>query len=202
MKELNQNQIDALCELVNMGVGRAANALNDLTDSHIILKVPSIKIYRFDELHNVQHEFGDEPVAAVLQNFKGNYHGKAALIFPTESALSLVKGVTGEDPDDDDLDAIQSATLTEIGNIVINSLIGTISNILGNSLDFELSEYHKNKVSELFKGSNISQDNSYFLLSEVHFNIEKLDINGHILLTFDIDSLEALFELIGDVFGD
>lgn len=203
MKDLQNLDLDALTELVNMGVGRAANALNELTESHIILKVPSLEIFRFEEFDKLDKRFGLDPVAAVLQNFHGSYRGRAALIFPTESALNLVTGVTGEEPEADDLDAIQSGTLAEIGNIVINALIGTIGNILGNRLEFDLSEYFQDTVANLIKDSTSADlSESFILISEVHFIIEKLDISGHIILTFDIDSLEALFLLINQAFDE
>lgn len=202
MRNIEQLDLDALTELINMGVGRAAHALNDLTGSHIHLKVPSLEIYKFNEFNRLSVRFGTEPVAAVMQNFFGSYKGRAALIFPTESALNLVTGVTGEEPEADDLDAIQSGTLAEIGNIVINALIGTIGNILGNRLEFDLSEYHRDTIINLISDSTISEDKAFILVSEVHFLIEKLDISGHIILTFDIDSLEALFLLIDQTFDE
>ncbi len=202
MKNLEQLDLDALTELINMGVGRAAHALNDLTGSHIHLRVPSLEIYRFGEKERLSTRFGSEPVAAVMQNFFGSYKGRAALIFPTESAVHLVTGVTGEEPEAEDLDAIQSGTLAEIGNIVINALIGTIGNILGNRLEFDLSEYHRDTIINLIQDSTTEGESSFILVSEVHFLIEKLDISGHIILTFDIDSLEALFMLIDQTFND
>lgn len=203
MNNIERLDLDSLTELVNMGVGRAANALNELTGSHIILKVPFLELYKFTELDQIYERFGRKPVAAVLQNFHGSYHGRAALIFPTESALNLVTGVTGEEPEADDLDAIQSGTLAEIGNIVINALIGTIGNILGNRLEFDLSEYYQDNIVNLLQDTASGEiENSFILVSEVHFLIEKLDISGHIILTFDVDSLEALFLLINQAFDD
>jgi chemotaxis protein CheC len=202
VKSIEQLDLDALTELINMGVGRAAHALNDLTGSHIHLRVPSLEIFRFGESERLSERFGTEPVAAVMQNFFGSYKGRAALIFPTDSAVNLVTGVTGEEPEAEDLDAIQSGTLAEIGNIVINALIGTIGNILGNRLEFDLSEYHRDTIINLIQDSTAQQEQSFILVSEVHFLIEKLDISGHIILTFDIDSLEALFMLIDQTFND
>lgn len=202
MKNLTADQQDSLSELINIGVGRAANALNELTGSHIILKVPRVELYQFDDLNEIQGRFGAHPLAAVLQNFRGGYEGRAALIFPTESALNLVEGITGEEPEADDIDAIQSATLCEIGNIVINALLGTISNILGDNLEFELSEYKQQEIISLLPGGNGEVPDGFILLSEVHFLIEKLDISGHIILTFDIDNLNTLFRMIEQVFEE
>ena len=199
MIELTADQTDALTELINIGVGRAANALNELTESHIILKVPHIEVYKHHEVDKISNRVGSGEVAAVLQGFHGKYQGRAALIFPPESALSLVLGVTGEEPVASDLDAIQAGTLEEIGNIVINALIGTLGNLLENALHFQLSEYKKDTLRNLF-GSAADNDRSFMLMSEVHFIIKKMNISGHIILTFDIDSIETLFQMIEDNF--
>ncbi|MGM0586800.1 MAG: chemotaxis protein CheC [Bacteroidota bacterium] len=202
MKELTKEQEDSLGELINIGVGRAANALNELTGSHIVLRVPRIELYNFEELEEIQNRFGKDQLAAVWQNFRGGYEGRAALIFPTDSALSLVEGITGEEPEAEDLDAIQSGTLCEIGNIVINALLGTIGNILGDRLDFDLSEYQQDQIENLLSVDKNSTNEGLILLSEVHFLIEKLDISGHIILTFDIDNLKTLFKLVDQVFEE
>jgi hypothetical protein len=69
-------------------------------------------------------------------------------------------------------------------------------------LEFDLSEYHRDTIINLIQDSTAQQEQSFILVSEVHFLIEKLDISGHIILTFDIDSLEALFMLIDQTFKD
>lgn len=197
---LTDDQLDALTEIINIGVGKAANTLNELTESHILLKVPHIEIYSLDEIDRIEKRFGAENVAAVIQGFSGKYEGRAALIFPPDSALDLVTGVTGEEPEDNDLDAIQAGTLSEIGNIVINSLIGTIANLLDDHLNFALSEYTLDTVSNIFKVEQKTNPKALVLISEVQFIIEKMNINGHIILTFDIDSLETIFAMIQDKF--
>jgi chemotaxis protein CheC len=197
---LSDEQLDALTEIINIGVGKAANTLNELTESHILLKVPHIEIYSLDEMDRIEERFGPENVAAVIQGFSGKYEGRAALIFPPDSALDLVTGVTGEEPEDNDLDAIQAGTLSEIGNIVINSLIGTIANLLDDHLNFALSEYTLDTVSNIFKLEQKTNPQALVLISEVQFIIEKMNINGFIILTFDIDSLETIFAMIQDKF--
>lgn len=181
-------------------MGKAANTLNELTESHILLKVPHIEIYSMEDLDSIEHRFGPENVAAVIQGFNGKYEGRAALIFPPDSALDLVTGVTGEEPEDDDLDAIQAGTLSEIGNIVINSLIGTIANLLDDHLNFDLSEYTLDSISNIFMMEQKTNPQALVLISEVQFIIEKMNISGHIILTFDIDSLETIFAMIEDKF--
>ncbi len=42
--ELTAAQLDALKELINIGIGRAAGMLNDMVNSHVSLQVPQVRI--------------------------------------------------------------------------------------------------------------------------------------------------------------
>ncbi len=46
---ITPEQIDTLKELVNIGVGRAANMLNQLVQSRIYLQVPSINVFHLSK---------------------------------------------------------------------------------------------------------------------------------------------------------
>ncbi len=195
MIALTPEQLDALTEFVNIGVGRAANTLNELTGMYISLSIPNITLVDLDGLTDFTKNFGDRPVAAVLQEFSGEYGGRAGLIIPEESALKLVGAVTGEPPVSSILDALQGETLSEVGNIVINAMIGSISNALGASrLQFELAEYYKDQADRALKP--LYAVGSIVLIARIHFNIQELAIDGHILLTFDVGTAASLVELI------
>jgi chemotaxis protein CheC len=43
--DLTADQIDALKELINIGIGRAAGVLNTMLHSHIRLRVPVVEIF-------------------------------------------------------------------------------------------------------------------------------------------------------------
>ena len=195
MIDLSSEQLDALNELVNIGVGQAAHTLNELTGMYIRLSIPDITLVDIERLDDFSRNFGNRPVAAVLQEFSGEYGGRAGLVIPEESALKLVTAITGETPLSHDLDVLQGETLSEIGNIVINAMIGSISNILGaHRLNFELAEYYKDEATSALKP--LYSAGSIVLIAQIHFNIQELQIDGHLLLTFDMGTASSLLELI------
>ncbi len=195
MVTLSPEQLDALNEFVNIGVGRAAHTLNELTGMYISLTIPDITVVDLNGLSDFSRNFGDRPVAAVLQEFSGEYGGRAGLIIPEDSALKLVNAIAGETPVSDDLDVLQGETLSEVGNIVINAMIGSIGNILGaQRLQFELAEYYKDQASQALKP--LYAAGNIVLIARIHFNIKELEIGGYILLTFDIGTVSSLVELI------
>ncbi|MDK3155446.1 hypothetical protein QPK87_02450 [Kamptonema cortianum] len=117
------------------------------------------------------------------------------MIFPTESASTLVSLLTGEKPGTPDLEAVKIGTLLEVGNIVLNGVVGTVSNLFSRRLDYSLPTYAEDRVSQLLKARNLKQDVN-IILAHTHFIIEKLQINGEVLLIFKVGSFDALLDAL------
>ena len=137
---LTLSHIDALQELVNIGVGRAAGVLNDMLASPIQLNIPEVRLLTPEELKlELKNQFGDSLLATVQLSFSGSFSGTAELVFPTESAATLVSVLTGEAPGTPDLDVVKIGALLEIGNIVLNGIMGSLSNALIEHLDYSFT---------------------------------------------------------------
>jgi chemotaxis protein CheC len=193
---LTADQIDAIQELVNIGVGRAAGVLNQMLDAPIRLQIPYIKIGSPLELQlELEASLGAERVAAVRQDFSGSFSGIAELVFPTESASILAAMLTGEEPGTPDLDAVRIGTLSEIGNILINSVIGSIANVLEQRLDYALPTYMEDTVENLLTSKD-SVGKTTILLAQTQFSVEQLQIRGDIILIFELGSFDVLLNAI------
>ncbi len=193
---LTADQIDAIQELVNIGVGRAAGVLNQMLDAPIRLQIPYIKIGSPLELQQeLEASLGAERVAAVRQDFSGSFSGIAELVFPTESACILAAMLTGEEPGTPDLDAVRIGTLSEIGNILINSVIGSIANVLEQRLDYALPTYMEDTVENLLTSKD-SVGKTTILLAQTQFSVEQLQIRGDIILIFELGSFDVLLNAI------
>lgn len=106
--KLTVDHIDALKELINIGVGRAAGVLNQMVHSHILLRVPAVEVLTLRELRRNMAGLGAEPVAAVRLSFDGDFSGEAELVFPPDSASRLVSLLTNESMGTPDLDAVRA----------------------------------------------------------------------------------------------
>ncbi len=198
---LTDDQIDALQELVNIGVGRAASVLNEMVEARIILQIPFIKVLSPLNLkEELEGRFNIEDyLAAVRLGFTGSFCGAAELVFPTESASTLVAVLTGEEMGTPDLDAVRIGTLSEVGNIVINGVIGSITNVLKQHLNYTMPVYIEDTIENLLTSD--SDSNVAILLAQTRFTIEKLQILGDIILIFELSSFDALLEAIDRELG-
>ncbi|MBW4561037.1 MAG: chemotaxis protein CheC [Mojavia pulchra JT2-VF2] len=190
-------ELDALQELINIGVGRAASLLNEMVDSHIRLEIPFVKVLTATAAYQeLAARFHDDNLASVRLGFTGSFYGTAGLIFPTDSASTLVAVLTGEEPGSADLDAVKIGTLSEIGNIVINGVMGSISNVLKQRMNYTLPVYLEDTIDNLLLPANASS--SKILLAQARFTIEQLEIIGDIILVFEVSTFDALIKVINE----
>jgi len=198
MTLLTPYHLDALKELVNIGVGKAADSLNILLDSHIQLEVPSISVFQGEDIAEGEDSIWGSELACVQLGFRGHFNGSAILVFPPASAVKLVASLTGEDPAAPFLNAVMAGTLNEVGNIVINSVIGTIGNILVKPFDFSLPDYMEGRLVDLLTTKN-SAETLTVLLVKTHFRIHDRQVEGSIILLFELGSFDALLTAIDTI---
>lgn len=197
--ELTADELDALKELINIGVGNAAGMLNEMIQFPIKLEIPDIELLSSLDLQTeLKERFGIELLSVVQLAFSGSFSGSAQLLFPTESAVNLVSVLTGEDKASPDLDSLKISTLSEVGNMVINGVMGSISNVLDQPLDYAVPYYAEEEIEELLLKEQ-SLDYGTVLLAPAHFSIEELQIQGDIMLFFDVGSFKLLLNAIAAV---
>ncbi|HBE20612.1 MAG TPA: chemotaxis protein CheC [Cyanobacteria bacterium UBA11149] len=193
---LTTDQLDALTELINIGVGQAAGLLSEMIESRIQLQIPHIELLSPLALQNkLKESLGTNPLSAVKLGFHGSFVGSAQLIFPTESAATLVSVLTGETIDSPDLDDLKISTLSEVGNIVINGVMGSIGNVLNQPLDYDVPSYAEEEIEEMLP-INQSDEDGTVLLVQARFTIEELLVQGDIVLFFELGSFQALLDAI------
>jgi chemotaxis protein CheC len=193
---LSAFQFDTLKELINIGVGKAAGSLNEMVESHVILSVPEMRMISPDMLDTEMGNLDPSTMSAVTLGFMGDFSGSASLIFPLESAANLVSVLTGEEKGSPDLDAVKSATLTEVGNIVLNGVVGSLGNILNHNLDYTIPNYEEKPIKRMniFQKTNSER---VILLIKTQFSIMDFSIDGEIILIFELNSFNSLMEIMG-----
>ncbi len=82
---------DALTEIVNIGVSRAASNLRKMIGAQVFLSVPSIEVVSQRRAARLITEREVSELVAVRQDFSGAFEGRALLIFPETNSLELVR---------------------------------------------------------------------------------------------------------------
>jgi len=192
----SDTQIDILKEIINISVGKSTGLLNKLIGKRVKLKVPSIKILSLDQLKEIINSSGKNQVSSVVMPFKGEFSGMVEMIFPTSSAITLVDLFTQEESFTDDIDILRSSALSEIGNIILNSLIGNISNMLSTRLRYSIPKYFEGSSDDIINIYDCQSD--VIIYANTYFSIQNVEIQGNFIIFLEVKSIKRLLELIDD----
>ena len=80
--ELSEIEQDALAEIANMGVSRAAASLRRMVGEQVLLSVPAVNIVSRRVASRMVEKGHSPKLVAVQQSFEGPFSGRALLIFP------------------------------------------------------------------------------------------------------------------------
>ena len=113
---LNADEMDALIELVNMGVNQAAKQLAGMVSEQVLLSVPRVEMMTPKAAAALVGDRGAKNLIAIHQLFDGEISGRAILIFPEAKSLELVRAVVGGDlPIEELMDLEQDAMVKLVG---------------------------------------------------------------------------------------
>jgi chemotaxis protein CheC len=199
MIALDEMQRDALTELVNLGVSRAAAALRVMIGHEIMLSVPRVEIVARGNAARMIGEQEGTRLVAVRQDFEGDFSGRALLIFPETKSLELVRAIIGGGLPLEDIVALEQEALAETGNIILNNCLATIANVLKRSLRMSLPDIMRGDGTELFEVSGTGDPNDVVLVLYINFTVSARDITGYIAMLMDLPALRSLRELLDEL---
>jgi chemotaxis protein CheC len=195
--ELTELERDALTELVNLGVSRAAVSLRKMVGEQVLLSVPSVEIVSRDQASHLVGNGGSELVS-VHQDFSGEISGRALLIFPETNSLELVRAVTGGELALEEIIDLEQEALAETGNVILNGCLATIANMLRRKLTMSLPEIMRGDGPQLFDLNAAGVAEELVLFLRIDFSVRERDIRGYIAMLMDMPSLAALKVLLGE----
>jgi len=191
--ELSPLEIDALTEIFNIGIGRAANSLNKMVSQTVDLTIPEIDILPNVTAKTKLNFDSTMEISAVTQRFDGDFKGQALLMFSKESGLQLVSTLLGNKVPLNVLSDLEQDSLVEIGNVVLNACFGTVINFLKSSINIEMPEFIQGNIDKVF---TYTSEQDWSLYIKVKFSLPNDNIEGHISFLMDITSLEVFQESV------
>jgi chemotaxis protein CheC len=191
---------DALNELSNIAMARASNSLRQMVEHQVLLSVPVVEILSQDAASKLVSTPDRPKLVAVRQDFKGPFFGRALLIFPEASSLELVRVIVGRQLSLDDIADLEDEALAETGNIILNSWIATIANLLKLGITMSLPVVVRGESRQIFENAGVQTTLVLFL--HIKFEISNKEIRGYVALLMDIPSLDELRSFIADFIKD
>lgn len=198
--ELTLEQKDTLTELINIGYGRAAGALSELTGYRITLEVPQVSMHEIEAISPMLEQLMDEDVASVSQGFSGPISGNALLMLEQQAAVVLSRLLTDDRGSSDELDSGAREIITEVGNILLNACLGVFGNLLHVHVTFAVPQLFVQKLSRVFENvaEQTAEQMHYGLMIHTRFFVRAGDVMGYLVIVLGITSLDRLLIELGN----
>ncbi len=188
-------QQDALSELINMGFGRAANALSILVGERVLLEAPQVSLYPLMEIEKALSFLSNREMTTIHQVFNGKLSGDLMLLLDTTSASILLDLLQGEKGEAHPLSEKDRDTLIETGNILLNAFIGSFGNLLNVHISFSVPNLRIESIQHMLSTLTIDrQEVEYALVVKIFFRLREGEVSGFVVIVMGIQSLEALFD--------
>ena len=195
--ELTAVQKDALIELLNIGFGRAAASLSQLTGHRVVLEVPQVSVHPIADLDTSLRRVITDDVASVHQIFSGPVAGDALLILDYSAAGMLKELLTNEPPLPLPLDASAREVLTEVGNILLNACLGTFGNLLQVQVTFSVPQLSLDTLTQVLQSLIVNREGlRYALVVHAGFRLRDTEVTGYLVIVLSVASLDRLIRAV------
>jgi chemotaxis protein CheC len=197
---LDAIQTDALTELFNIGLHRAAASLSELTSQRIIVELPRLWISPIEHMRPRLMELLDGDLASVHQIFGGVVSGDAVLLLEYDKAALLAKLMTQDEVAlSGRLDQSAREVLTEVGNIVLGACLSVFGDILKVSVSFSVPRIHIESLDGLLQSLTVEHDElQYAVIAATRFRLSELEVGGYLIVALGLTSLELISKALAD----
>ena len=195
---LHEGLKEAFVEITNIGLGKAAAALSDLTERPVHISAPSLEVFGPGALHRVS-ELESITSIRISQSFTGpQLSGHGLLVLNKSGAMRLAVLLMGEPREQEAFGGIEQMALLETGNIMIGSVVGTLGNMLKTLLRCDLPRLQVKGTKGVIDlvSDIIHPDITYILLVRATLCIGEVEVSGYFILLFEEHSYKALCRLL------
>ena len=192
MSEISELELDGIRESLNISMGKAASTFSSMVHEQIRLSVPNLQFASPSEAFEVLNINPDNEMHYVFQKYDSDYFtSDVYLMFAREESFELVKLFLGSDTDIHDVPLLEQEAMTEIGNIILNACVGSLSNLLKMTIRGSLPEFKQGYARNIFSTEAAkSSDDDMLMIVYIDFGVEHKSIHGYIVLVLELNSFD------------
>lgn len=199
ISRLNEQQLDALREASNVGMGHAATALSQLTGKTIHLEVPRVLLM---DMTSLSGYLGDPERLAVGIHLRmlGDAQGYILMVFPRENTARILevllpRKVSGGDS----LSELELSALKEVGNILASAYLNALGEMLRMTLIPSVPLLFIDRVGTVVDSalSEIGEIGGAALILDTEFSSKDERVNGQFFLLPSPASLDSILAALG-----
>lgn len=199
MRQLDEIEYDALKEIFNIGIGHAADSFSQMIHSPVWLSVPTLELLYGDGAVRQLQLIDAGAGSMIKQSFHGGFTADGVLVFPGERSLELVRLMVGPDVPVSEMRELEQDALVEVGNILFNSSISVISDMIGEPFQCSMPRFETGHIGQLL--ADFHESNECLLLMNIAFTVEQVQVRGFVMFLMKVDSVEIFIAAIKKYLG-
>jgi chemotaxis protein CheC len=195
LKALNAEQVSAIEEVLNIGLGRAAGGLTSIHGDEVLLTASNIHISNLNtgKALDLIKKSGEVNMVSVAQNVSGDLDTLALVLFSEANAAQIVQLMRSKSLDQTGVVKYEHDVMCEVGNIIINACVSAFANMVHLNLGSSLPVHHMGDPE------SVTLDNPAHpikLLVNLDVVFAMRPISGFITFSFSTTSLQFLLQAI------
>ena len=191
---------DALTELFNVGLHKAAASLSELTGDRITVEPTRLWLCPMDEMEERLLRLCDGELATVHQIFSGAVSGDAVLLIEYDKAAALSRLMTADGVAyNGRLDESAREVLAEIGNIVLSACLSAFGDMLRVSVGFSVPRIRVESVKGILRSLVVeSEELQYAMIAATRFQLANTEVDGYLIVIVGVTSLALISRAIAE----
>jgi len=198
--QLEELQHDAIIELLNIGMGKAAASLSLMVNEEVKLSIPRLELLTRQEAANHLNTQPQQRIVAIKQYFHGPFWGEALLLFKLENSLELVRILIKDKLPSDLITELEADALMEVGNIILSACLSSLANNLTQELTSDLPLFVTGTVVEILE-INASEKNEVIMLLRMDFTLQIKNLDAYVAFILDVPSIKQFKSSIDHFLG-
>jgi chemotaxis protein CheC len=156
----------------------------------------SVLEVEFQSVSNLAQHFNENcSMCSVSQHMSGPFEAKSMLLFTEQGSLEVVRLMLGSDMSDETLAELHQEAFLEIGNIVLNACIGSISRFMETRFRIDPPQFKLGNAHYLIPGSD-SVVHDAALLIRISLELSNSATRGQVVFLLETMSLNKLHSLL------
>lgn len=197
--ELNENQIDILKEIGNIGAGNAATSLSQMLAKRIDMQVPEVSLLDYNDI--IKSIGGAENVVVgILVGFHGDIDGVILFLLKKEFVHLILNSLLGTELHSfEEISEMDMSALSEIGNIMVSSYVNSISTLTEMAIDISVPSLNIDMSGALLDAitAEFSEVADKIIFIKEKYFCQDETVYSHMLLLPSNSSLQILLKRFG-----
>ena len=193
--KFDDQRLDSLREIVNVGGGHAATSLAVLTGKRIEMALPDVKLLAYQSLFT-EVLAADEVVEAVYNQIEGDLTGVFLFVVSHETSNLLAQFMTGSSVVSPEL---QQSAVNELGNIIANSFLRAVGDLIGLQVQANVPTLMHDVFGALITSTymELEQYDDQILVIQNEFKYAQQNLDASLFFIPANGNLEKMFDAIG-----